>query len=150
MSILPFSSSAWSVPVTPELRRAAEYREGRKLSDREILNLLQQELHALVSRWSELGRWLDHLDRWHPAVRPKLSQIAVNNPSQEERDRRSAAMKRVWAAKRARGERLPSPKRASSREFGQRAAWRTPEQKAHQSDRQRAAWAQRKAVAKEA
>ena len=52
-------------------------------------------------------------------------------------------MKAVWAAKRAKGERLPQ--RVPSREFGQRAAWRTKEQKIYQAKMQKIAWDKRKA-----
>jgi hypothetical protein len=148
---VPFSVPHWlSLEVTPELRRAAEYHEGRKLTDHEVGDVLQREIVALLAHWTAVGRWMNHLDMWGENARPKLSGITVNNPPQEERDRRSASMRRVWAEKRAKGQRLPASTRAPARAFGQRAVWRTPAQKAHQSAMMRQAWARRKALQKEA
>jgi len=139
MVVTPFVMQA----VTRELRYAAESHEGRKLTDSEVTKVIQREVDALLKRWTKLGAWIIHLDNWHPVVRRKLSGITINNPKQEERDRRSATMKAVWAAKRAKGERLPQ--RVPSREFGQRAAWRTKEQKIYQAKMQKIAWDKRKA-----
>jgi hypothetical protein len=129
-----------------------EYHEGRKLTDNEVLELIRHNFDILLIKWAELGKWISRIDElksrdvsWNKlAARPILG-IAVNNPTQEEKDRRSTSMKAVWAAKRARGERLPQPKRAPSREFGQRTAWRTSEQKLHQSIAMKEKWRQRKA-----
>jgi hypothetical protein len=132
MTVLPFISAH----VTPDLRRAAEYHERHPLTDREVVAVLQRESEALIGRWTALGAWLRQLDA---GARPVLSRKTVNNPSQARRDQLSATMKQVWATK-----------RATSREFGQRAAWRTPAQKAYISAQQRAAWARRRAIAKEA
>lgn len=131
MTVVPFVPSVYA--LTRDLLRAAEAHEGRPLTDHEAREVLRREVDALLAHWAAVGAWMSRLDRLYPA-RPVLSQIAVNNPSPERRAQLSAAMKAVWAAK-----------RAASREFGQRAAWRTPAQKAYQSARQREAWAQRKA-----
>jgi hypothetical protein len=142
MSVLPFLS--WT--ITPELRKAAEYYKGKKLTEGEVIDVLQKELDGIVERWTSLGKWIIQLDDLNSEIRPKLSGIAVNNPSQERRDSLSISIKKAWAAKRAIGERLPKIKRAPSREFGQRTSWRTPEQRAFQSQVMKEMWAQRKAI----
>jgi hypothetical protein len=135
---------SWTAPVTPDLRCAAEYHEGRKLTDHEVVDVLQQAVAAVLAHWAAVGAWVTHMENWNPVIRPKLSGIAVNNPSQEARQRRSIAMKTVWAEKRRQGIRLPAlPPQFESR-------WWTPERKAHQSMKMRQAWEKRRLEVKEA
>jgi hypothetical protein len=140
MTVVPFPLRP--VEVTPELRRAAEYHEGRRLKDSEIVEVLKAEFDGILAHWTALGRWMNHLDMWKENARPKLSGKAVNNPGLEERERRSLAMRKAWARKRASGERLPSswphPSRIPTAETrakmsaGQRRRWAdaTPNQRA--------------------
>ncbi len=52
----------WTVEVrvhlTADLRRAAEYRAGRRLADAETVRLLERDLRDTLDRWAKLGRWL--------------------------------------------------------------------------------------------
>jgi hypothetical protein len=148
--VVPFTVPASG--VSSDLRRAAAYRVGHPVTDQEAQHLIDWAIEDLLAQWMALGRWIARIDALTPReaglrcpARPALSGVAKNNPGARELADRSAAMKRVWAAKRARGERLPATAQAPSREFGQRAAWRTREQKGHQATAQRAAWARRKA-----
>jgi len=105
-----------SFPSSPALHRAAEYRAGRKLTDQDAVAIIRAEIEALVAQWAALGRWVIRFDTWGALSRPKLSRLTTNNPSEEERNRRSVAMRKVWAAKRARGERLPCAVRGGIRD----------------------------------
>jgi hypothetical protein len=140
MTVVPFP--LWPIEVTPALRRAAEYHEGRRLKDHEIVEVLKAEFDGILAHWTALGRWMTHLDMWRENARPKLSGKAVNNPRPEERERRSLAMRKAWARKRANGERLPAvwPRKTrlptaetrAKMSEGQRRRWAntTPEQRA--------------------
>ena len=50
------------VGLTDDLRRAAHYREGRRVSDEEVLRLLRRDIAEVVAQWTRLGRWLGRLD----------------------------------------------------------------------------------------
>ena len=48
--------------LTDDLRRAAHYREGRRVSDEEVLRLLRRDVAEVVDQWTRLGRWIGRLD----------------------------------------------------------------------------------------
>jgi len=49
------------VGLTDDLRRAAEYREGRVLCDEEVARLLRHDIAGVIARWERLGRWIGRL-----------------------------------------------------------------------------------------
>ena len=100
--------------LTPDLRRGVMYRMGRSLNDDDVLRILNEEIRAILDQYRRLGAWVARIDATKPrdpswATR-RLSGITKNNPDDHERARRSASMKAVWAARKARA-RAPSTRR---------------------------------------
>jgi len=107
--------------LTPDLRRGVIYRVGRPLSDKDILRVLNEDVHAMLDQHTRVGAWVARIEALPPRdplrtarrlapqipvsvppLPPRLSGVTKNNPSPHERARRSASMKATWAAKRAR------------------------------------------------
>lgn len=105
--------------LTPDLRRGVIYRVGRPLSDKDILRVLNEDVHAILDQHTRVGAWVARIEALplrdplrtarrlavpvsDPHIPPRLSGVTKNNPSLHERARRSASMKATWAAKRAR------------------------------------------------
>jgi len=98
---LRFARTRPLLVVAPDLRRAAEYRAGRRLCDDEVRRLLDAEWDALVKRWVALGRWIARLDEADAAqVTPRLHGTHLRR-SDLSRHRMSVGMRASWARRKA-------------------------------------------------
>jgi hypothetical protein len=116
-AVVPFvrAGVAERVHVSPDLRRAVEYREGRTLTDYEAEQILVSEIDVLLARWAALGRWITAIDAWTPRVVPTKPWDATHGTHSrrwprvhaqcrsETRAKMSAAQRARWARQKAAG-----------------------------------------------
>lgn len=85
--------------LTPDLKRAAEYRVGHGLTDLEAVTVIDAEIDAVVVRLSRLGACIARVGAWAPRVRPLGYPSGWRNSAQKHQQ--SVAMRASWARRKA-------------------------------------------------